>query len=86
MTNTAQDFVRRTVGGILRDDRWRGKFLCCPCLEKLSREQLGAGYRESEIARALDQVFGEPGALDHMPTYQCARCLRTMPCLGVADR
>lgn len=81
-----EEIVRRTLDWILRGDRWRGKFLCQPCVEKLTMEQVGKTASLAGVGRAVDQVFKQPGALDAMPTYQCARCFKTMPCLGVATR
>jgi len=34
------------------------------------------------IERAMDTVFQSPGALRSVPTFLCAGCRKTMPCLG----
>ena len=56
MTYTTDYFVRLTVGALLRVDE-HGKFWCQTCLAKFALEKLGAGYRESDIDRAMDEVF-----------------------------
>ena len=84
MPYTTEELVRRTVGGVLRGDSWRGKALCSPCLVKDMANQLGKGVRKSEIGRAMDLIFKDPQALKYLPTYQCARCQKTMPCLIAA--
>jgi hypothetical protein len=85
MTYTTDYFVRLTVGALLRVDE-QGKFWCQTCLAKFALEKLGAGYRESDIDRAMDEVFKTPGALNRIPAFICARCGKTMPCLGVSKK
>jgi len=85
MTYTTDYFVRLTVGALLRVDE-HGKFWCQTCLAKFASEKLGAGYRESDIDRAMDEVFKTPGALNRIPAFICARCGKTMPCLGVSKK
>ena len=85
MTYTTDYFVRLTVGALLRVDE-HGKFWCQTCLAKFALEKLGAGYRESDIDRAMDEVFKTPGALNRIPAFICARCGKTMPCLGVSKK
>jgi hypothetical protein len=82
MTYSTEDFVRRAAGGILRGNKYRGKFVCLPCLVTMTLERLHAGWRQSEIERAMDTVFQSPGALRSVPTFFCAGCRKTMPCLG----
>jgi len=82
MTYNTEDFVRRAAGGILRGDKYRGKFVCLPCLVRMTLEHLHPGWRQSEIERAMDTVFQSPGALRSVPTFLCAGCRNTMPCLG----
>jgi hypothetical protein len=43
---------------------------------------LHPGWRQSEIERAMDKVSKTPGAITYMPTFICALCQRTVPCLG----
>ena len=82
MAYPVEELVRRMVGGILRAGQWQGKFLCQPCLKRLTFEQIGKSERKAVVGRALAQVFKDPGALAYMPTYLCARCGKTMPCSG----
>jgi hypothetical protein len=82
MIYSTEDFVRRAVGGIFRGDKYRGKFVCLPCLVTMTLERLHSGWRQSEIERAMDTVFQSPGALRSVPTFLCAGCRKTMPCLG----
>jgi hypothetical protein len=48
----------------------------------MTLERLHTGWRRSEIELAMGKVFTIPGALDRLPTGACARCKRSMPCLG----
>ena len=82
MISSTEGFVRRAVGGIFRGDKYRGKFVCLPCLVTMTLERLHSGWRQSEIERAMDTVFQSPGALRSVPTFLCAGCRKTMPCLG----
>jgi hypothetical protein len=81
MTYPTEDRVCRIVGRLLRND-YRGQFFCSSCLVKLARESLDTTYPKSEIERAMDTVFQSPGALRSVPTFLCAGCRKTMPCLG----
>ena len=40
MSDSAEDFIRREVGKLLRVD-YRGKFMCAPCLVKQTVETWG---------------------------------------------
>jgi len=86
MTYSTEDFVRRAAGGILRGDKYRGKFVCLPCLVTMTLERLHSGWRQSEIERAMDKVSKTPGAITYLPTFICALCQKTMPCLGTPRR
>jgi hypothetical protein len=86
MTYSTEDFVRRAAGGILRGDQYRGKFVCLPCLVTMTRERLHPGWRQSEIERAMDKVSETPGAITYLPTFICALCQKTRPCLGAPSR
>ncbi len=86
MTYTTEDFVRRAVGGILRGDKYRGRFVCLRCLVTMTLESLHSGWRQSEIARAMDKVFAAPGAIESRPSVPCCHCQKTMRCLGVPPR
>jgi len=82
-TDTALDFVRRVVDGLLRGD-CRGRFVCSGCLVKLTRDHLDKSYATSEIVRMMDDIFNAPSPIAHAPASICALCARTnMPCLGV---
>jgi hypothetical protein len=82
MTDPTEELVRRIVGSLLRSD-YRGEFFCSSsCLGKLARESLDAIYPKSEIEPAMDTVFQSPGALRSVPTFLCAGCRKTTPCLG----
>jgi hypothetical protein len=81
MTSPTEEVVRRLVGRLLRSD-YRGEFFCSSCLVKLARESLDTTYPKSAIERAMDTVFQSPGALRSVPTFLCAGCRKTMPCLG----
>jgi hypothetical protein len=82
---TVGDFVRRVVGSLLQGGGYRGKFLCSPCLVKLTRDHLDKSYSLVEVGWAMDEVFKGPGAITLLPTAVCALCARKklMPCLGV---
>jgi hypothetical protein len=71
MTYTTEEFVRRAIVGILRKDKYRGRFVCLTCFVTMTLECLHPGWRKSEIARAVDKVYAAPG----IP-------LESMPCLG----
>jgi hypothetical protein len=86
MTYSNEDFVRRAAGSILRGDMYRGKFVCLPCLVTMTLERLHSGWRQSEIERAMDKVSKTPGAITYLPTFICALCQKTMPCLGSPRR
>ena len=86
MTYSTEDFVRRAVGGILRCDKYRGMFVCLPCLVTMTLERLHSGWRQSEIEGAMDKVSKTPGAINYLPTFSCAVCTKTRPCLGVPNR
>ena len=81
MTGPTEQVVRRIVGRLLRGD-YRGQFFCSSCLVKLARESVDTTYPTSKIERAMDTVFQSPGALRSVPTFLCAGCRKTMPCLG----
>src|SRR6266436_10214206 len=81
MTYPTEELVRHLVGNLVRSD-YRGKFFCSSCLVKLARESLDTIYPKSEIERTMDTVFQSPGALRFVPTFLCAGCRKTMPCLG----
>ena len=74
MTYSTEDFVRRAAGGILRGNKYRGKFVCLPCLVTMTLKRLHPGWRQSEIERAMDKVSKTPGAITYMPTFNCALC------------
>ena len=80
-TYTTEDFVRRTVAGLLRG-RYRSGAICSRCLVALTLECLHAGWRKSEIEHAMEKVFAAPGALGHESGGPCARCKRSEPCIG----
>jgi len=81
---TVGDFVRRVVDSLLQGG-YRGKFLCSPCLIKLTGAHLDKAYSLVEVGWAMDEVFNGPGAITLLPTAVCAQCARKklMPCLGV---
>ena len=81
---TTEGFVRRAVGRAL--DKYQGQIVCSVCLVRMTLERLHAGWRKSEIERAMQKVFEVPGALNRFSTGPCARCSRAMPCLGQAYR
>jgi hypothetical protein len=61
VTYTTEEFVRRAIVGILRKDKYRGRFVCLTCLVTMTLECLYPGWRKSEIARAVDKVYAAPG-------------------------
>jgi hypothetical protein len=77
---TTEGFVRRAVGRAL--DEHQGQIVCSVCLVRMTLERLHAGWRKSEIERAIEKVFEVPGALNRISGGPCARCKRVMPCLG----
>jgi hypothetical protein len=81
ITYTTEDFVRRTVGGLLRG-RYHGAAVCSPCLVGMTRERLHPGWRKSEIEHAMEKVFSAPGVLGGVSSGPCARCKRPNPCIG----
>lgn len=85
MNYTTEAFVRRTVDGLFRDE-YTGKFLCSPCLVTLAHQRMQRGWRTSEIERSMDALFKSPGALMYIPTFLCAKCAKTRPCLGAPCR
>jgi hypothetical protein len=80
-TYSTEDFVRRTVGGLLRG-RYRGAAVCSRCLVGMTLESLHAGWRKSEIEHAMEKVFSVPGTLGRVSDGPCARCKRPEPCIG----
>ena len=82
---TTEDFVRRAVAGLFRGE-YAGKSLCSPCLVTLAHQRMQRGWRTSEIERAMDAVFKSPGALILLPTFLCARCTNSLPCLEAPHR
>jgi hypothetical protein len=85
MTVTAEDFVRREVGKLLRVDH-RGQFLCSSCLKNIVGERFGNAYTRGQIERAAAAVFKSPGGLTRMHAFICDRCANTIPCLGSPRR
>ena len=81
---TVGDLVRRVVGSLLQGG-YRGKFLCSPCLIKLTKTNLDKSYSLLEIGSAMADVFKAPGAITCLPASACALCARKkhVPCLGV---
>ena len=81
VTYTTEDFVRRTVGRLLRG-RYQGGVVCSGCLVGMTLERLHTGWRKSEIEQAMEKVFSVPGALGSVSDGPCARCKRPNPCIG----
>lgn len=79
-TYTTEDFVRFTVGRLLRG-RYRGGAVCSRCLVGMTLERLHAGWRKSELEHAMEKVFNAPGALESVAGGPCARCKRPEPCI-----
>lgn len=81
MNDTAEDFIRREVGKLLRLDS-RGKFLCAACLLKLAIERFGTAlYTRGQIDRALDATLRSPEALRRVHRFVCDQCGQTTECL-----
>jgi hypothetical protein len=81
VTYTTEDFVRRTVGRVLRG-KYRGGIVCSWCLVGMTLERLHTGWRKSEIEQAMEKVFNAPGVLVSVSSGPCARCKRPHPCIG----
>ncbi len=82
MTYTTEDFVRRAVGDILRGDKYRGRYVCLPCLVTMTLESLHSGWRQSEITRAMEKVYAAPGIpMESRAEFPCAHCRKLKPCL-----
>ena len=81
---TTEDFVRRIVGTTLRSGAWRGRALCALCLEKLAFEGLGPTFKKTDVHTALDAIRDKPGVLVFLPTFRCAKCQRTRPCISAS--
>jgi hypothetical protein len=81
VTYTTEDFVRRTVGRLLRG-RYHGGVVCSGCLVGMTLERLHTGWRRSEIEQAMEKVFGAPGALGRVASGPCVRCKRPNSCIG----
>jgi hypothetical protein len=81
VTYTTEDFVRRTVGRMLRG-RYQGGVVCSTCLVGMTLERLHTGWRRSEIEHAMEKVFNAPGVLGGVSSGPCARCKRPNPCIG----
>jgi ferredoxin len=79
---TAGDFIRRVVESLLRGE-CRGQFLCARCLVKLTKDNLDRSYAKPDVARAMEDIFSNPGALILAPASLCALCARKkVTCLG----
>jgi len=63
---TAGDFIRRVVESLLRGE-CRGQFLCARCLVKLTKDNLDRSYAKPDVARAMEDIFSNPGALIQGP-------------------
>ena len=81
VTYTTEDFVRRTIGRLLRG-RYHGRLVCSGCLVGMTLERLHTGWRKSEIEQAMERVFSAAGALGSVSSGSCARCKRPNPCIG----
>lgn len=81
ITYTTEDFVRRAVGRLLRD-QGPGHVVCAGCLVGMTLERLHTGWRKSEIEQAMDKVFKTPQAFRGVVSGPCARCKRPTPCLA----
>jgi len=81
VTYTTEDFVRRTVGRMLRG-RYQSGAVCSACLVGMTLERLHTGWRRSEIEQAMEKVFNDPGTLGRASSGPCARCKRSNPCIG----
>jgi hypothetical protein len=81
---TAGDFIRRVVESLLHGER-RGQFLCARCLVKLTKDNLDRSYTKPDVARVMDDIFANPGALALAPASLCGLCARKkVTCLGGA--
>jgi hypothetical protein len=81
MSRTAEDFIRREVGNLLRSD-YRGKFMCASCLLKLAIDRCGTAlYTRGQLDRALDAIFRSPQALRRVHRFVCDQCGQTTECL-----
>ena len=79
---TAGDFIRRVVESLLHSE-CRGQFLCARCLVKLTKDNLDRSYTKPDVARVMDDIFANPGALALVPVSLCALCARKkVTCLG----
>jgi hypothetical protein len=85
VTYTTEDLIRHAVGGVL-GGHYRGRAVCASCLVGLALERLHAGWRRSEVELAMERVFKTTKALFPTPIGPCARCRRSMPCLGERRR
>ena len=81
VTYTTEEFVRRTVGRLLRV-KYRGQVVCAPCLVGMTLERLHTGWRKSEIEHAMTGLFKTPGTLRWLPAGPSARCRRPNPSVG----
>jgi hypothetical protein len=86
MTYNTEDFVRRAAGGIIRGDKYRGKFVCSPCLVTMTLERLHPGWRQSEIERAMDKVSKTPGASPTCRHSTAPSARRRCPASGLPPR
>ncbi len=82
MAFLADELLRPIVSSMLRSDPWRNAFLCRRCLLRLSLDQLGLAYSESELREALEGIFKKPGALVCMHGLRCGKCNDAVSCLG----
>jgi hypothetical protein len=82
MSYATEDFGHRAILGILRGGNYRGRFVCLTCLVTMTLESLHRGWRKSEIARAMDKVYGAPGIpMESRTSSLCVHCRKTVPCL-----
>ena len=80
MTYTTEEFVRRAVLGILRRDKYRGRFVCLTCLVAMTLESLHRGWRKSEIMGAMDKAYAAPGIpMESRAAFLCAHCGKPRP-------
>jgi hypothetical protein len=81
MSDTAEDFIRREVGKLLRVD-YRDMGFCSLCLLRVTIARCGtARYTRGRMERALDSIFLSPGALRRLHAFICDKCGKTVPCL-----
>ena len=79
---TVGDFIRRVVDSLLSGE-CRGQSLCARCLIKLTKDNLDRSYAKPDVARAMEDIFSNPGALILAPASLCALCARKkVTCLG----